>query len=157
MNQRFLIITKGEKPVYLVRLLFLEVIFVIFFLWRSLLEPEEVRAYPQALLVLMGLCALVSIWYAWKLRKSTTAPTDEIRFNKYFSIGLFFCYLLSFHTLGFLIATAAFYFIWMVVIDRRVKVSHVVISVVFAVLLYYVFHDVLGVLLPAGLLEGVLA
>ena len=85
-------------------MLFLEVIFVVFFLWRSLLEPEEVRAYPQSLLVLMGLCALVSIWYAWKLRKSTQAPTDEIRFNKYFSIGLFFCYLLSFHTLGFLIA-----------------------------------------------------
>ena len=59
-------------------------IFVVFFLWRSLLEPEEVRAYPQSLLVLMGLCALVSIWYAWKLRKSTQAPTDEIRFNKHF-------------------------------------------------------------------------
>ena len=32
-----------------------------------------------------------------------------------------------------------------------------IISIVFAGLLYYVFHDVLGVLLPAGLLEGVLA
>ena len=45
----------------------------------------------------------------------------------------------------------------MAVIDRRVKVSHFIISIVFAGLLYYVFHDVLGVLLPAGLLEGVLA
>ena len=149
--------TREEPFVYIVKMLFLEVIFVVFFLWRSLLEPEEVRAYPQSLLVLMGLCALVSIWYAWKLRKSTQAPTDEIRFNKYFSIGSFFCYLLSFHWLGFLIATFVFYFIWMAVIDRRVKVSHFIISIVFAGLLYYVFHDVLGVLLPAGLLEGVLA
>lgn len=138
-------------------MLFFEVIFVVFFLWRSTFEPEDVRAYPQSLLVLMGLCALVSLWYAWKLRKSTQAPTDEIRFNKYFSISLFFCYLLSFHTLGFLVATFAFYLIWMAVIDRRVKVSHFVIAVVFSGLLYYIFHNVLGVLLPAGLLEGIIA
>jgi len=138
-------------------MLLLEVVFVVFFLWRSLLEPEEVRAYPQSLLVLMGLCALVSLWYAWKLRKSTQAPTDEIAFNKYFSIGSFFCYLLAFHKLGFLIDTFVFYFIWMAVIDRRVKVSHVVVAAAFAGLLYYVFHNVLGVLLPAGLLESVLA
>ena len=142
---------------YIVKLLLLEVAFVVFFLWRSLFEPEEVRAYPQSLLVLMGLCALVSLWYAGKLRKSTQAPTDEIRFNKYFSIGSFFCYLLSFHWLGFLIATFVFYFIWMAVIDRRVKVTHFIVAAVCAGLLYYVFHNVLGVLLPAGLLEGVLA
>ena len=142
---------------YIVKLLLLEVVFVIFFLWRSLFEPDEVRAYPQSRLVLMGLCALVSLWYAWKLRKSTQAPTDEIAFNRYFSIGSFCCYLLSFHYLGFLIATFAFYFIWMAVIDRRVKISHFIIAGAFSWLLYYVFHDVLGVLLPLGLLEGVLA
>ena len=59
--------------------------------------------------------------------------------------------------LGFLIATFVFYFIWMAVIDRRVKVTHFIVAAVCAGLLYYVFHNVLGVLLPAGLLEGVLA
>ncbi len=138
-------------------MLLLEEVFVIFFLWRSLSEPDEVRAYPQVLLVLMGLCALVSLWYAWKLRKSTQFPGGEIAFNRWFSIGSFFCYLLAFQRLGFLIATSVFYFIWMAVIDRRVRPAHFVIAVAFAGLLYYVFHNLFGVLLPAGLLAGVIA
>ena len=36
--------TREEPFVYIVKMLFLEVIFVVFCLWRSLLEPEEVRA-----------------------------------------------------------------------------------------------------------------
>lgn len=141
---------------FLVRTLSLEVVFVLFFLWRSLYEPAEVRAYPQALLVLMGLCALTSLYYAWKIRNTSQGSADEIRFNKYFSIGSFFCYLLSFHALGFIAATFLFYSIWMAVIDRRLRIGHVLIAAVFAGLLYYVFHNVLGVLLPAGLLANVL-
>lgn len=142
---------------FIVKMLLLEVFFVIFFLWRSTFEPEDVRAYPQALLALMALCALVSLWYAWRLRKTTRGPSDEIAFNRWFSIGSFFCYLLAFQRAGFLIATFVFYFLWMAVMDRKIKVSHFVISAVFAGLLYYVFHNVLGVLLPAGLLAGVIA
>ena len=141
---------------FLVRTLSLEVVFVLFFLWRSLYEPSELGAYPQALLILMWLCALTSLYYAWKIRNTSQGSADEIRFNKYFSIGSFFCYLLSFHALGFIVATFLFYGIWMAVIERRLKVSHLLIAAVFAGLLYYVFHNVLGVLLPAGLLANVL-
>ena len=137
-------------------MLSLELVFVGFFLWRSLLEPEEVRAYPQALLILMGLCALVSLAYAWKLRGAASAPSGENRFNKYYSIGSFTAYLLAFHQLGFIVSTFLFYSLWMSVISRKFRISHPVIALITAAGLYYVFHDVLGVLLPAGVLEGII-
>lgn len=141
---------------YLLKALSLEILFVLFFFWRSFLEPEEIRFYPQALLAIMALCALTSIYYAWKLRNQSGNPTHENNANKIISVGLFFLYLLAFNTLGFLLASSLFYFIWLTAMERRFALKNVVVPLVFVGLIYYVFHDVLGVLLPGGYLESLL-
>ena len=141
---------------YLLKALSLEILFVLFFFWRSFLEPDEVRFYPQTLLIVMALCALTSIYYAWKLRNQSGNPVNENRANKLISIGLFFLYLLAFNKLGFLLASSLFYFLWLTAMERRFALKNVVIPVLFVGLIYYVFHDVLGVLLPDGYLESLL-
>ena len=133
----------------------LELVFVVFFFLLSFRDPEDVRFYPQTLLVLMGLCALVSLHYAWRLRKHEKMDRGKF-WLKTLAIGLFSLYLMAFNSVGFLLATFLFYFLWMCAMEKRFSFRNLLVSIVFVAAIFYIFHSVLGVLLPTGWLENAL-
>ena len=72
-------------------ILFSEVICIAFFLWKSFGEPEEVRLYPQALLILMIACLTPSLAAAFRNRGQSgkSGSPGETR-NRLLAVVLFF-------------------------------------------------------------------
>ncbi len=62
-------------------------------------------------------------------------------------------YVLVFIPLGYIVSTAVFLFLLTTFIDRGKWLRNAIFAVAFAVVVYYVFTDVLRVQLPAGILE----
>lgn len=138
-------------------ILFSEVLCIAFFLWKSLGEPEEVRLYPQALLVLMIVCLIPSLAAAFRNRgrSGNSGAPGETR-NRLLAVVLFFLYLLSMNHLGFLLATTLFFVLWLSLLEKRLSVRNVVVPVLFAPVMFYLFHGLLNVPLPGGVVESLL-
>lgn len=135
----------------------LEVLFIVFFLWKSTGEPYEVRLYPQSLLILMTLCLAGIIYFDFKHRKKEQKASmpGEIR-NKFFAIILFFFYLLSLSSLGFLLATFLFYFLWLSILEKKFNFTNLLMPIVLVTAVFLLFHGMLNVPLPGGIIESLL-
>ncbi len=83
-----------------------------------------------------------------------TPPQDPVRLVVV--VGLLLAYIFAFIPLGYVISTFLFLLAVTMYLDRAHLVRNVVYSVVFPVLVYFVFTQLLTVALPPGLLGGYL-
>lgn len=67
-------------------------------------------------------------------------------------LALFGAYALLFIPLGFIVATVLFLFTLTTLYNRKSWIRNAIYSVVFSVIVYFVFKEGLGVFLPAGLI-----
>lgn len=67
-------------------------------------------------------------------------------------VALFIGYALAFVPLGYMLATALYLGVMVTVIDRARWKRNLIFAVVFAVVVYFGFTELLGVQLPAGVL-----
>jgi putative tricarboxylic transport membrane protein len=125
------------------------------------------RAFPRmvgtALTLTAGAAAVMSI--RSRLKGSPPAnfgatedepgiPASAI--TAFIVIGMTFLYAATFSSLGYLLATPLYLFVTLWVLRVRTVVSLVIVCVVMPIFLYYIFAEMLGVLLPAGLLRPLL-
>lgn len=115
-------------------------------------EPVGPRAFPMLLAFIIGLCGL---WLMFKGRDK--AEPNPPRANARIAIMVVYCFLYAFffEMLGFIIVTTAM----TILVGRlfggtwlKVALGGAIMSVLFFVL----FDRVLDVVLPLGILEGVL-
>lgn len=76
--------------------------------------------------------------------------------DTWITLGAFTLYVILFPMLGFIVATVAFVFGLSSYLQRGKLLRNAIVAVIFPVLIYLVFTELLGVRLPAGILEGVL-
>lgn len=81
-------------------------------------------------------------------------PEDPpVQLSKLFTyLALFTAYALLLIPLGFLVSTSLFLFTLTMIYNRSAWKRNIIYSVVFAVVVYYLFKEGLGVFLPAGLI-----
>ncbi len=125
------------------------------------------RAFPRAaggaLALTAGAAAVMSIRSRLRGSPPTNfgAAEDEpgipaSAITAFTVIGLTFAYAATFSFLGYLLATPLYLFATLWALRVRKVISLLVVCVVMPIFLYYVFAELLGVLLPAGLLRPLL-
>ena len=116
---------------------------------------------PQAVAVITILCAAVILFQS--LRPRTSAGPDaegESESVAWRSLALWMLalvYVLTLHSLGFLLATAVFVAAAMWLMDVHRWVMVLLVGVGTAVALFAIFDFLLGVMLPAGFIQQLMA
>lgn len=130
-----------------------EILFVAVFMALSFKQPEEVRFYPQAVLVLMGLCALFTIISHIRSKPGNTVQKKEASPVAALSVfGLLGIYVATLNFVGYILGTISFFILWVALFNRRLRVSYAVSAVALALVMYFVFGKLFNVPLPEGLL-----
>jgi putative tricarboxylic transport membrane protein len=125
------------------------------------------RAFPRmvgtALTLTAGAAAVMSIRSRLKGSPPSNfgATEDEpgipaSAITAFIVIGMTFLYAATFSFLGYLLATPVYLFVTLWVLRVRRVVPLLIVCVAMPIVLYYVFAELLGVLLPAGLLRPLL-
>lgn len=127
---------------------------------------------PTTLSVLLVLSGLVLAWFGLRRRSVTDVESDVTRYGDAEAAGepapaeqppvrwrrlgvviaLFIGYALVFIPLGYLVSTALYLGAMVTVIDAERWRRNLTFAVVFAVVVYYGFTELLNVQLPAGVL-----
>lgn len=129
-----------------------EAAFVVAFMALSFQQPEEVRFYPQALLVLMGCCAVFTIVSHWKAGKNRlTAKKGASPVAMFIAFFLLIMYAATLNFLGYIIGTMTFFILWLCVFNRNFRVSYAVSAVALTLVMFFVFGKLFNVPLPEGL------
>jgi putative tricarboxylic transport membrane protein len=75
---------------------------------------------------------------------------EQSSINLLVIIGLLFGYILLFFSLGYVLSTILFIFSTTVYLDRQNWIRNLIYSIVFPVVVFFLFNDVLSVYLPTG-------
>lgn len=130
-----------------------EIMFVAVFLALSFKQPEEVRFYPQAVLVLMGLCAMFTIISHIRSKPGNTVQKKEASPVPALSVfGLLILYVATLNLIGYILGTISFFIIWVSLFNRKLRFSYVVSAVALALVMFFVFGKLFNVPLSEGLL-----
>lgn len=129
-----------------------EVLFVTVFLALSFKQPEEVRFYPQAVLVLMGLCAVFTIITHIRSKPWNTVQNKGASPKAIIAVfGLLGAYVATLNFLGYIIGTIIFFIVWGSLFNRRFSVPYMVSAVALSLVMFFVFGKLFNVPLPEGL------
>jgi len=128
-----------------------EAFFVATFFRLSFEEPPNVRFYPQAILVLMGLCLVFSALKLFRERKDRSAKNGAHHANVLLAFALLSGYVAALNYLGYILGTSFFYFLWLCLFNRRFRFSYAAATLILTVGMVYVFGKLFSVPLPQGL------
>lgn len=145
---------------------------LIYFIDASSLENQQDTLMVQPVLWIMIILYPIIIWQEWraekkrKVEKQKTAEEEEdadedtsIRLSKkVFLFMIFtFIYLILMNYIGFIISTIVYMPALMWVLGTKSKKMLIILPIVTAMVLFFLFNNLLGIPLPQGvLLEGVL-
>jgi putative tricarboxylic transport membrane protein len=118
-------------------------------------QPEDpgTAALPQligAALVLLGVMLL------FNTEKNSFLPEAGSRLRTFLIVVASVAYTFALTPFGFMLSTVVFMVVGLLIMGIRSIVRLVLVPLILAVAVYYLFTDALGVYLPSGIIEGVL-
>lgn len=160
----------ADKMVELAFTIFLLVVSALF-IWYAQRVPDPPRNIvvgPRTFPTIVGWIMLVLsgllVWRAISGRGEPEAAVpledDERAISDwpavYIVLGSLLVLFLVIEMLGFVVALASFVFVLSTIFSPDKWIRNAIVSVVFSTAIYYVFVRGLGIMLPAGLLRGIL-
>lgn len=121
--------------------------------------------FPKILFVALTALALLQIYKGVisikKAKEGSGQEKVEIIDNNcvFMTFGLSLCYVIILEPLGFLISSIIYMFCQMMVLSPRKEqkpVMFIIISIIASFVVYYLFRNGLSLMLPAGILTGIL-
>jgi putative tricarboxylic transport membrane protein len=133
------------------------IIFVasLFYYIISFQMPKDISGYPRGLLILLIIMSgylLVKNFVEFK--KSGTKPKWDIpekSINILIGLVAFVAYIFALNVLGYIISTAVFYLVWMLVIRKDTLIKSCVSTFGLVFVIYLLFGIFLKVPLPEGI------
>ena len=123
----------------------------------DVVDPGTFPAVVGLGLATLGLITIVKAFLSTPSSSpvQTAGDDEEPKVKKslfILNVGIFFCYLVLFIPVGFLISTSLFLFALTTVYSRKSWIRNAIYSVSFTAVVYFSFKYGLGVFLPPGIL-----
>ena len=152
--------------------------FALFYLWQAMTLPlpnrvllVSPRGFPTVvgvamlavtvLLAVLEVIRLVRHWQAARTNTTITEAEDDDREritswrDAWVALVALIVYVAVFRELGFAIATFVFLAGLSTYLSPRKWIRNLIVAALFSVAVYFLFSHLLGVQLPAGLLDGI--
>ncbi|MDD7687646.1 MAG: tripartite tricarboxylate transporter TctB family protein [Actinomycetaceae bacterium] len=108
-------------------------------------------AYPRVVLLVIGVCAL-GMFFIHDDPDEIVPPRSIAMVVAVFSAIAIYIAIIG--LLGYIAATALFTAVMVLLAGERRPIFIVLYSIIFSVVIYFVFSRYLGIVLPEGLVEG---
>ena len=109
-------------------------------------------------LILLSVCEIYQGIKSWKVSEDTEEEKKDYR-SAALTLGFSLIYVMLLEPLGFLISSVLYMVAQMAVLcpkGEQKPVLYVLVSVIAAVVIYFLFRDGLNLMLPSGILTGIL-
>jgi len=118
--------------------------------------PADISGYPRGILILMILMSgYMLAKKIYQIRNEGEKPQWDIPergINVVIGLIAFILYIVALNILGYLISTAVFYFVWMLIIRKETVVKSFISMFGLVFVIYLLFGIFLKVPLPEGIL-----
>ncbi len=134
---------------------------------RTKISPVSSAFMPTVVAVGMGILTLCQVWQAYKKMKQAAVVTEEALTGEEapdykragLTIGSALLYVLALKPVGFVFSTIIYLVAQMSIMappEKRKPLQFLLISVIVTAVVYVIFHNVLRLMLPAGILSGIM-